>query len=91
MIDAFAYDQAFSRNIGWVTTEEQQALRGKRVAIATNVKKEGASLRPLGAKMAVTTTQEIAGSVTGGCIGGGKGALPRSISPASGILGNSFS
>lgn len=40
------------------------------VAIATNVKKEGASLRPLGAKMAVTTTQQIAGSVTGGCIEG---------------------
>lgn len=44
--------------------------QGKRVAIATNVKKEGASLRPLGAKMAVTTAQEIAGSVTGGCIEG---------------------
>jgi tRNA A37 threonylcarbamoyladenosine dehydratase len=34
MIDAFSYDRAFSRNIGWVTTEEQKALRGKRVAIA---------------------------------------------------------
>ena len=43
---------------------------GKPVAIATNVKKEGASLRPLGAKMAMTTTQDIAGSVTGGCIEG---------------------
>jgi xanthine dehydrogenase accessory factor len=42
----------------------------KPVAIATNVKKEGASLRPLGAKMAVTPFQEIAGSVTGGCIEG---------------------
>jgi molybdopterin/thiamine biosynthesis adenylyltransferase len=30
----FDYDKAFSRNIGWVTNEEQQALRGKRVAIA---------------------------------------------------------
>ena len=30
----FNYDQAFSRNIGWVTRAEQQALRGKRVAIA---------------------------------------------------------
>lgn len=33
---AFDYDAAFSRNIGWVTPEEQQALRGKRVAIAGN-------------------------------------------------------
>ena len=30
----FNYDKAFSRNIGWVTEEEQQALRGKKVAIA---------------------------------------------------------
>lgn len=30
----FAYDEAFSRNIGWVTAWEQQALRRKRVAIA---------------------------------------------------------
>src|SRR5689334_25269378 len=31
---AFDYDEAFSRNIGWVTASEQAALRGKRVAIA---------------------------------------------------------
>lgn len=43
---------------------------GKPIAIATNVRKEGASLRPLGAKMAVTTDKAIAGSVTGGCIEG---------------------
>ncbi|MEJ7806713.1 MAG: ThiF family adenylyltransferase, partial [Telluria sp.] len=30
----FDYDQAFSRNIGWVTRDEQQLLRNKRVAIA---------------------------------------------------------
>lgn len=30
----FNYEQAFSRNIGWVTAEEQQRLRRKRVAIA---------------------------------------------------------
>jgi molybdopterin/thiamine biosynthesis adenylyltransferase len=34
MAKAFNYEQAFSRNIGWVTPEEQQRLRGKRVAIA---------------------------------------------------------
>jgi xanthine dehydrogenase accessory factor len=43
---------------------------GKPVALATNVKKEGASLRPLGAKMAITQGQKMAGSVTGGCIEG---------------------
>lgn len=30
----FDYNQAFSRNVGWVTEAEQAALRGKRVAIA---------------------------------------------------------
>jgi molybdopterin/thiamine biosynthesis adenylyltransferase len=30
----FSYGQAFSRNVGWVTSEEQALLRGKRVAIA---------------------------------------------------------
>ncbi|SFU47544.1 ThiF family adenylyltransferase [Nitrosospira multiformis] len=30
----FSYKNAFSRNIGWVTEAEQQALRQKRVAIA---------------------------------------------------------
>ena len=30
----FNYNEAFSRNLGWVTEEEQQALRGKRIAIA---------------------------------------------------------
>lgn len=34
MADGFDYRQAFSRNIGWVTEAEQQALRKKRVAIA---------------------------------------------------------
>ena len=34
MTDSFGYEAAFSRNIGWLTPEEQQRLRGKRVAIA---------------------------------------------------------
>lgn len=34
MNDPFHYEQAFSRNIGWVTPAEQAVLRGKRVAIA---------------------------------------------------------
>lgn len=43
---------------------------GKPVALATNVKRDGVSLRPLGAKMTVTPGMDIAGSVTGGCIEG---------------------
>ena len=34
MTDSFPYNKAFSRNIGWVTKEEQAILRTKRVAIA---------------------------------------------------------
>ena len=33
-MQSFSYDDAFSRNIGWVTAEEQQSLRRKRAAIA---------------------------------------------------------
>jgi xanthine dehydrogenase accessory factor len=58
-------------NMREVFTEiEAWRKEGKPMAIATNVRKEGASLRPLGAKMAMTTNGEIAGSVTGGCIEG---------------------
>jgi molybdopterin/thiamine biosynthesis adenylyltransferase len=34
MNNPFRYEQAFSRNIGWVTPAEQATLRGKRIAIA---------------------------------------------------------
>lgn len=34
MTEKFDYDAAFSRNIGWVTRSEQEALKGKRIAIA---------------------------------------------------------
>ena len=52
---------------------------GKKIAVATNVRKDGSSLRPLGSKMAMTLatnkgkshhSPEIAGSVTGGCVEG---------------------
>ncbi|MEW6287020.1 MAG: XdhC family protein [Chloroflexota bacterium] len=43
---------------------------GRQIALAMNVRKDGTSLRPLGAKMAMTTEMEIAGSLTGGCIEG---------------------
>ncbi len=53
-----------------MTEIETWRRAGKRVAIVTNVKKDGTSLRPLGAKMALTPEMEIAGSLTGGCIEG---------------------
>ncbi|MCX2981274.1 ThiF family adenylyltransferase [Halieaceae bacterium IMCC14734] len=34
MTASFNYEQAFSRNIGWVTDAEQSVLRSKRIAIA---------------------------------------------------------
>ena len=34
MSSGFSYEEAFSRNLGWFTDYEQQALRGKTVAIA---------------------------------------------------------
>lgn len=33
-MQSFTYDEAFSRNFGWLTQQEQQQLRHKRVAIA---------------------------------------------------------
>ena len=33
-MSSFNYQEAFSRNLGWLTEKEQQVLRGKRVAIA---------------------------------------------------------
>jgi sulfur-carrier protein adenylyltransferase/sulfurtransferase len=33
-VHSFRFEEAFSRNLGWLTEWEQQALRGKRVAIA---------------------------------------------------------
>lgn len=44
--------------------------QGKPIATATIVRATGSPMRPLGSKMAVTPDQQIAGSVTGGCIEG---------------------
>ena len=48
----------------------QWRMSDKSIAMATVVKVEGSSLRPLGSKMIVSTAGDIAGSVTGGCVEG---------------------
>jgi xanthine/CO dehydrogenase XdhC/CoxF family maturation factor len=51
-----------------VETIAQWRDAGERVALATVIKVDGSTPRSEGAKMAVTRSGKIAGSVSGGCV-----------------------
>jgi len=53
-----------------LSTLEAWHAAGEKIALATVVRTVGSSPRPVGAKMAVTASQKMVGSVSGGCVEG---------------------
>ncbi len=49
---------------------EEWRSKGERIALATVVKVEGSSPRAVGAKLAVSESGQMVGSVSGGCVEG---------------------
>ncbi|HCG03127.1 MAG TPA: xanthine dehydrogenase [Chloroflexi bacterium] len=43
-------------------------IQGEAIALATVVRTKGSTPRPAGAKMAVTASGKVSGSVSGGCL-----------------------
>jgi xanthine dehydrogenase accessory factor len=56
---------------------------GERIALATVVWAEGSLPRPLGSRMAVASSRQMAGSVSGGCV---EGAVPVSCIPDTALV-----
>jgi xanthine/CO dehydrogenase XdhC/CoxF family maturation factor len=64
-----AYDEGTSMKDVLPAIEEWRA-QGQRVALATVVRTLGSAPRGIGAKMAISSTGAMVGSVSGGCIEG---------------------
>jgi xanthine/CO dehydrogenase XdhC/CoxF family maturation factor len=49
---------------------ERWRSQGEKVAVATVIEASGSTPRPMGSRMAISSSGEISGSVSGGCIEG---------------------